>query len=99
MALRSGAPIVPMAICGAETLYRGKRIIVRILPPTTAPELLGASWSVDPQPGTRAELQMAHALTDAIAARIDAALGEAYPRTVDPPDHPRRWTWLTRLFR
>ena len=36
LCLRTGAPIVPVAICGAEELYRGKRISIRFLAPTTA---------------------------------------------------------------
>jgi 1-acyl-sn-glycerol-3-phosphate acyltransferase len=99
LALRTGAPIVPVAICGAEELYRGKRIAVRILAPTSPAALLGASWHGPPPPGTRDELRTAHALTAAIAGRLAEAVAEAYPRTVDPPSAPRTWSWLTRLMR
>lgn len=99
LALRTGAPIVPVAVCGAEELYRGKRIVVRVLPPTTLAELLGGDWTGTPEPGSRAELRTARALTLAIAARIGDAVAGAYPGTVDPPDRPRRWPWLAHLFR
>lgn len=99
LALRTGAPIVPVAICGAEELYRGKRITVRILGPKTPAELLGATWRSTPPPDSREELRTAHALTKAIAAHLAEAVAEAYPATVDPPDSPRRWKWLTRLMR
>jgi 1-acyl-sn-glycerol-3-phosphate acyltransferase len=99
MCLRTGAPIVPIAICGAEELYRGKRISVRILEPTTADELLPPGWDRSPPHGSREELRAAHAITDAVASRIMVAVDELYPTTVDPPDETRRWSWLTRLMR
>jgi len=97
--LRTGAPIVPVAVCGAEELYRGKRIALRILEPTTPADLLGDAWRGLPEQGSRAELEMARALTDAVAARIAAAVSELYPATVDPPRMKHRWSWLTRLMR
>jgi 1-acyl-sn-glycerol-3-phosphate acyltransferase len=99
LALRTGAPIVPIAICGAEELYRGKRIAVRILPPTTTRELLGEDGQRDIEPGSRDGLRAAHAVTEALARLVAPAVAELYPLTVDAPAYPRRWTWLTRLFR
>ena len=99
LCLRTGAPIVPVAMCGAEELYRGKRISVRILPPTCPAELLGEAWHGPPEVGSRTELRTARALTMAISERIAAAVAESYPSTMDPPGVPRRWTWLTRLMR
>jgi 1-acyl-sn-glycerol-3-phosphate acyltransferase len=99
LCLRTGAPIVPVALCGAEELYRGKRMTLRILEPTTVEALLGDRWTGLPEPGTRAELRSARALTEALAERITAATRELHPGTVDGPDVPRRWRWLTRLMR
>ena len=99
IALRTGAPIVPLAIAGTEELYLGRRMATRVLAPTSARELLGVSWDgVLPEAGSREELDLARAL----AARFEALLGPAVealqPGTVDPPDHPRRLrrrlTWL-----
>lgn len=97
LALRSDARIVPVGVCGAETLYRGKRMAVRIGSPVSVAELLGAPAAA--APGTRDELREARRLTRAMSERIDRLVAEAYPGTVDPPDRPRRWTWLTRLMR
>ena len=97
LALRLDAPIVPVAVCGAESLYRGKRMAARIGAPISVAELLGGPPSA--APGTRDELREARRLTRAMAERIDAMVAEAYPGTVDPPERPRRWTWLDRLMR
>ncbi|MET0773361.1 MAG: lysophospholipid acyltransferase family protein [Candidatus Limnocylindrales bacterium] len=99
LALRTDAPIVLMALCGSEVLYRGKRISARLLPPTSVSELIGPRDGTDAVPGTRAELRLAHALTTAMTERIAAAVTLDHPGTVDPPDHPRRWPWLSRLMR
>lgn len=97
LALRTDAPIVPVALIGGEELYRGRRIALRILPPTTVGELLGGEPI--PPADTREELRAARTVVKAIATQIDAALVELSPRVVDPPGKPRRWRWLTRLFR
>jgi 1-acyl-sn-glycerol-3-phosphate acyltransferase len=97
LALRTNAPIVPIALIGGDELYRGRRLALRILAPTTVSELLGGQAL--PAADTRDELRAARSVTRAIAARIDAALVELAPRVVDPPGKTRRWRWLTRLFR
>jgi 1-acyl-sn-glycerol-3-phosphate acyltransferase len=97
LALRTDARIVPMGVCGAEELYRGKRMALAIGEPVSVAELLGAPPAAEP--GTRDELREARRLTRAMTERIDALVAESYPLTVDPPDHPRRWAWLTRLMR
>lgn len=100
LALRTQAPIVPVAICGAEELYRGKRLAARVLPATTVRELLGAEWDgATPEPGTREELRLARRITELLGERIDAELRAIYPATLDPPGQPSQWPWLTRLFR
>jgi 1-acyl-sn-glycerol-3-phosphate acyltransferase len=99
LCLRTGAPIVPIAVCGAEDLYRGKRMMLRILEPVDAQELLGTAWTGRPEPDSRAELDVAAKLTAALSARISAAVAEMYPSTQDAAATPRRWTWLTRLMR
>jgi 1-acyl-sn-glycerol-3-phosphate acyltransferase len=99
IALRTGATIVPLAMAGTEELYIGRRMASRVLPPTTAAELLGSDWDgVLPEPDSRAELELARRASDALAARIGPVVEELHPRTVDPPGHPkrlrRRLTWL-----
>lgn len=97
LALRTDVPIVPIALIGGDELYRGRRLVLRILPPTTVSELLGGEAL--PAPNTRDELRAARTVTRAIAALIDQALVDLVPRVVDPPSRTRRWRWLTRLFR
>ncbi len=99
IALRTGAPIVLLAMAGTEELYLGRRMDARILPPTTVAELLGDRWDGRvPDEGSREELELARALTDRFAERLGPAVEALYPWTVDGPDHPRRLrerlTWL-----
>jgi hypothetical protein len=99
IALRTGAPIVPLAIAGTEELYIGRRMASRVLAPTSARELLGDGWDgVLPVPDSRAELALARQVSDSLAARIGPVVEELHPRTVDPASHPRRLrrrlTWL-----
>jgi 1-acyl-sn-glycerol-3-phosphate acyltransferase len=97
--LRTEAPIVPFAIAGSDQLYLGRRMATRVLAPTTARDLLGADWTdVLPGEGSRAELQLAHRLTERLADVLGPAVGELYPSTVDPPDRPRRLRGLTWLL-
>ena len=100
LALRLGeVPIVPMAVAGTDDLYRGKRVGVRLLPSLTARELLGADWPATPPAlDTRDEIRLARAVTDRLAERLQAAVTELYPATVDAPERPRRWRWLRGLF-
>jgi 1-acyl-sn-glycerol-3-phosphate acyltransferase len=99
LCLRTGAPIVPVAVAGADQLYRGKRLAVRILEPTDPADLLGDRWQGTPEPGSREELRTARELTKAIDERLAPVIRELYRSTLDPTDRPRRWSWLTRLMR
>lgn len=98
IALRTGAPIVPLAVAGTEVLYRGKRFATRILPRLTIAELLGDAWSGVPEPGSREELQVARLAAEALEARLAPVIAEIHPGTVDPPGRRRRWSWLTGLL-
>ena len=99
IALRTGAPVVPLAIAGTEELYLGRRMATRLLPPTSARELLGDTWDgALPEAGSREELELARRLTARFAALLGPAVEALQPGTVDPPDRPRRLrgrlTWL-----
>jgi len=101
IALRTGAPILPVAIAGSAELYIGRRLATRVLSPTSVVELLGTDWPEDgrlPEPGSRAELELGHRLTERFADLLGPAVAELYPRTVDPPDRRRRLRSLTWLF-
>ncbi len=99
IALRTGVTVVPLAIAGTEELYLGRRMATRVLPPTSAHELLGDTWDgVLPEAGSREELELARRLTARFEALLGPAVEALQPGTVDPPDHPRRLrgrlTWL-----
>jgi len=99
IAIRTGAPIVPLALAGADELYLGKRMASQILRPTSARELLGDGWNgAPPEPGSRAELELARRLTERFAALLGPAVSALYPGTVDPPGRPRRFRGLTWLL-
>jgi 1-acyl-sn-glycerol-3-phosphate acyltransferase len=100
IALRTGAPIVLLAMAGTDELYVGRRMAARILPPTSAVELLGDGWDGRlPPEGSRDELDLARRLTDRFAERLGPAVEALQPRTIDPADHPRRLReWLTWLL-
>lgn len=99
IALRTGATIVPLAMAGTEELYIGRRMASRVLPPTTAGDLLGDTWDgTPPEPDSRAELELAKRASEALAARLAPVVEALHPQTIDPPNHPRRLrrrlTWL-----
>jgi 1-acyl-sn-glycerol-3-phosphate acyltransferase len=98
IALRTGAPIVPLAVAGTEVLYRGKRFATRILPPLTMAELVGEGWTGTLEPGSRAELDAARRAAERLEAILAPVIAEIHPATVDPPSRRRRWRWLTGLF-
>ncbi len=106
IALRTGAPVVPLAIAGTEELYVGRRMATRVLPPTSARELLADAWDgmadawdgTIPPEGSREELELARMVTAGFEALLGPVVEELQPGTVDPPGHPRRLrrrlTWL-----
>ena len=99
IALRTGAPVVPLAIAGTEELYIGRRMATRVLPPTSARAILGDDWDgALPEEGSREELELARRVTAGFEAMLGPAVEALQPGTVDPPGHPRRLrrrlTWL-----
>ena len=99
IALRTDAPIVPLAIAGTEELYIGRRLASRVLPVTTARALAGLAPDAPlPAAGSREELELARRMSDALAAILGPAVEALHPGTIDPPGHPRRLrkrlTWL-----
>ena len=99
IAMRTDAPIVPLAMAGTEELYLGRRMASRVLPPTSARALAGLEAGASfPAEGSREELELARTMTDALAAVLAPAVESLHPWTVDPPEHPRRLrkrlTWL-----
>jgi len=99
IALRTDAPIVPLAMAGTDELYVGRRMASRVLPSTSVRGLAGLDTdSPMPLPGSREELELARRMSDALAAILGPAVEALQPWTVDPPER-RRWlgrrlTWL-----
>lgn len=99
IALRTDAPILPLAMAGTEELYLGRRMASRILPPTTARQLGGLEPGAPlPVPGSREELALAKAMTERLSELIGPVVEALHAGTIDPPGHPRRLrrrlTWL-----
>ena len=99
IALRTGAPIVPLAMAGSEELYVGRRMATEVLEPTSAQALLGDTWDGTlPPEGSREEMELARRLTSRFEAVLGPAVERLHPGTVDPTGHPRRLkrrlTWL-----
>lgn len=99
ISLRTDAPIVPFAMAGTEDLYLGKRMASQVLPATSARALAGlAADALLPDAGSREELDVAHRMSEALAAILGPVVETLHATTVDPPEHPRRLkrrlTWL-----
>ena len=99
IAMRTDAPILPLAMAGTEELYIGRRMASRVLSPTTVRELAGLqAGAALPEPGSKAELDLARVMSGRLADRLGPVVEALHPATVDPPDHPRRLrkrlTWL-----
>jgi 1-acyl-sn-glycerol-3-phosphate acyltransferase len=99
IALRTDAPVVPLAMAGTEELYLGRRMASRVLPPTSVRALAGlAPDSPLPAPGSREELDVARRMSDALAAMLGPVVEALQPSTIDPPGRRRflrrRLTWL-----
>ena len=99
IALRTGAPILPLALAGTEELYLGRRMASQILPVTSVRALAGLVAGAQlPEPGSRAELELAKQMTARVADRLSPVVESLHAGTVDPPGHPRRFrrqlTWL-----
>ncbi|MEP6637798.1 MAG: lysophospholipid acyltransferase family protein [Chloroflexota bacterium] len=99
IALRTDAPILPLAMAGTEELYLGRRMASQILAATTVRALAGLAPGAElPAEGSRDELVVARRMSEALAAMLGPVVEAIHPGTVDPPDHPRRLrrrlTWL-----
>lgn len=96
LALRTGAPVVPVALAGTKELYLGKRLAVRILPPIDPLALAGLAMV--PAEGSSEERDAAHRVTQGLRATLEPHVLELAAWTADPPGRPRRMRWLSYLF-
>jgi 1-acyl-sn-glycerol-3-phosphate acyltransferase len=99
LALRTGAPIVPLAIGGAEDLYRGRRLVVRVLEPVTWQDLAGlAAAATPPAPWSSDERRIAHRIVASLHARSAADVAAVHRLTCAPAGQVRRWRRLTTAW-
>ena len=98
IALRTSAPVVPLAMAGTEVLYVGRRMASRVLQLTSVADLVPDWDGVVPAAGSRGELELARRMSAALEGLFGPVVEELHHETVDPPDHPRwlerRLTWL-----
>jgi 1-acyl-sn-glycerol-3-phosphate acyltransferase len=99
IALRTDAPVVPLAMAGTDELYLGRRLASRVLPATSVRALAGLAPDAPlPPPGSREELELARRMSERLAELLGPVVIELHARCVDPPGHPRRLrrrlTWL-----
>ncbi len=99
IALRTDAPIVPLAMAGTDELYVGRRMASRVLPATSARALAGLPpHAALPAPGSREELVVARRMSERLAGMLGPVVETLHASTADPPAGPRRLrrrlTWL-----
>ena len=99
IALRTDAPIVPLAMAGTEELYLGRRLASQVLPVTSVRALAGLpDGAALPAEGSREELALAGRMSDALAAILGPAVEGSTRGPSIRPTHPRRLrrrlTWL-----
>lgn len=94
--LRTGVPIVPVALAGTVELYRGRRIVYRVLPAVTALDLAGLSEM--PAADSPAEREAIGRASVALRSLIEPHYEALAAAATDPPGRPRRWRWMTGLF-
>jgi len=93
--LRTGALIVPMVIGGNEELYRGRRLVLSILPPATASELAALDGPAPAVESTE-ERDAAERVAAAIEARTAPQVAQLHDElSHSSVDEPRRWRWLS----
>jgi len=96
VALRSGAPIVPIIIGGTTELYRGRRLVLRVLPAMTAAELAGLPAGLSLEVGSAEEKAAAHAVAAGMDAFTAPRIAALYHEIEAASANDRKvWPWLT----
>lgn len=97
IALRTGAPIVPIVIGGTHELYLARRVALRFLEPADA--LVLADLAAPPRAGSPEERRAAHRVVERLHELMAPHVAELYRATEPPPPRRKRWRWLTTAFR
>jgi 1-acyl-sn-glycerol-3-phosphate acyltransferase len=99
IALRTGAPIVPLVLGGTDELYRGRRLVLVVQAPVGARELAGlAARDPVPAPWSAAERRAAHAIAAAFHERTAGSVAAAEAAATSRPGGRGRWRWLTNAW-
>ncbi len=103
IALRTGAPIVPVVLGGNEVLFLGRRLVLRVLPAQPWQAWAAADGSpvpdAVPAPGTAEERRLAHRIADGFRSATADAVRDAHLAVLPPPGTRMRGRGLTTLFR
>jgi len=100
LALRSGAPIVPIVLGGNHELFLGRRIVVRILPQVEALTVAGlVPGTPAPRHGSREERTAAHRVASALNEITAGAVASTHRAAEPRPGRRKRGIRLTTLFR
>ncbi len=98
-ALRTGAPIVPLVLGGTHELFRGRRIVLRALPPVTARELAGLAGDEPiPEPWSRAERLAASHIVAELQSRTRESVAAAHASVEPKPGRRKQWLRLTHMW-
>jgi 1-acyl-sn-glycerol-3-phosphate acyltransferase len=103
IALRTGAPIVPIVIGGNDVLYLGRRFALRVGSPVAWRELAALDGEPvpdrAPEPGSGAERRLARRIAVGFHAFTGDPVKRAHEDTEPPSGARLRGTRLTHLFR
>lgn len=95
LALRTGAPVVPMLLGGTSDLYRGRRLTLRVLPAITVHELADLPPGKLPERDSPEERAAARRIAERLEELMTPLVAERYQRDVaESANDRRRWRWL-----
>jgi 1-acyl-sn-glycerol-3-phosphate acyltransferase len=97
LAMRTQAPMVPMVIGGTGELYRRRRLVLQVMPRTSAQELAGLPSSAGlPEEGSAGERAAAHGIARRFSDEMAPAVAELHAAIEQASaGERRRWPWLT----
>jgi 1-acyl-sn-glycerol-3-phosphate acyltransferase len=103
IALRTGAPVVPVILGGNEVLFLGRRLVLRVLPAQPWEAWAAADGAptpaAPPAPGSAEERILAHRIADGFRTATADAVREAHLEVLPPPGTRMPFRRLTSLFR
>jgi len=95
LALRTGAPVVPMLLGGTTDLYRGRRLTLRVLPAISVHELAGLPPGELPERESPEEKAAARRIAERLEEMLTPLVAERFERDVaESAKDRRRWRWL-----